>query len=143
MFPERPVGDTVDELLGRVERLTHVLGLPESILGDAAPHIYDRSQERLAAHDVGVPARVRSRRDTLDDLEDVGPAAYPLELVDAPQLVRERKLVYGLATRVQTHHGPVDDPVHLGVEVLGGEPLRNNRHSRLRNQHRAYYSPLS
>src|SRR5215208_4355454 len=143
MFPESPVGDAIDELLGRVERLANVLGLPESILGDAAPDIYDRPQERLTAHDVGVPASVRSRRDALDDLEDIWPSAYPLELVDAPQFVRERELVYGLAARVQTHHGPVDDPVHLGVEVLGGKPLRNNRHSRLRNQHRAYYSPLS
>src|SRR5215212_8563992 len=142
MFPERPVGDAVDELLSRVERLAHVLGLPEGILGDAAPDIYDRSQERLAAHDVSVPARVRSRRDALDDLEDVGPAAYPLELVDAPQLVCERELVYGLAARVQTHHGTVDDPVHLGIEVLGGEPLRNGGDGRLGNKHRTYDGPF-
>src|SRR5215203_2256272 len=142
MFPESPVGDAVDELLSRVERLAHVLGLPESILCDAAPDIYNRPQERLAAHDVSVPARVRSRRDALDNLEDVGPAAYPLELVDAPQFVCERELVYGLAARVQTHHGPVDDPVHLGVEVLGGEPLRDSSDSRLRNQHRTNDSPL-
>src|SRR5215218_7298407 len=132
----------VEALLSRVERLAHVLGLPESILCDAAADIYNRPQERLAAHDVSVPARVRSRRDALDNLEDVGPAAYPLELVDTPQFVRERQLVYGFAARVKTHHGPVDDPMHLGVEVLGGKPLRNNRHSRLRNQHRTNDSPL-
>src|SRR5215217_5044793 len=142
MFPESPVGDTIDELLGRVERLANVLGLPESILGDAAPDVYDRPQERLAAHDVSVPARVRSRRDALDDLENVRPAAYPLELVDAPQFVCERELVYGLAARVQTHHGPVDDPVYLGVEVLCSKPLRDNRDSRLRNEHRTNDSPL-
>src|SRR5829696_6800581 len=142
MFPESPVGDAVDELLSRVERLAHVLGLPESILCDAAPDIYDRPQERLAAHDVSVPARVRSRRDALDDLENVRPAAYPLELVDAPQFVCERELVYGLAARVKSHHGPVDDPMYLGVEVLGGKPLCNNRYSRLRNQHRTNDSPL-
>src|SRR5215203_6337673 len=106
MFPESTVGYAVDELLSRVERLAHILGLPESVLCDAAPDIYNRPQERLAAYDVSVPARIRSRRDALDDLEDVGPAAYPLELVDTPQFVRERELVYGLAARVKSHHSP-------------------------------------
>ena len=107
--------------------------LPTSMIGP---------QERLAAHDVGVPARVRSRRDALDDLEDVGPAADPLELVDAPQLVRERELVYGLPTRVQAHHRPVQNPVCLRVEVLGGERLPDHRNRRLGDEHRADYRPL-
>src|SRR5215211_7685664 len=142
MFPERPVGDAVDELLRRVECLAYVLGFPEGVLGNAAPDVYDRAQERFAAHDVRVPARVRRRRNALHDLEDVGPAAYPLELVDAPELVRERKLIYGLAARVKAHHGPVDDPVHLRVEIFGGEPLCNGRTGRLRDEHCAYNGPL-
>src|SRR5215204_2444916 len=112
MFPERPVGDTVDEPLGRVDRLGHVLRPPQSIPRDAAPHIYDRSQVRLAAHDVGVPARVRSRCDTLDDLEDVGPAAYPLELVDASKLVCERELIYGLASRLLFYNDTANTEIY-------------------------------
>src|SRR5215204_2110434 len=41
VVPERPVGDAVDQLLGRIERLAHVLGFPEGVLGDAAAHVYD------------------------------------------------------------------------------------------------------
>src|SRR5215213_10747359 len=142
MFPERPVGDAVDELLRRVERLADVLGLPESVLRDAAPDVYDGPEQRLAAHDIRIPAGVGSRRDALDDLEDVRPAAYPLELVDAPELVGEGELVYGTTARVQPHHGPVDDPVHLGVEIVGSQPLGDRRNRRLRDQHRAYDGPL-
>ena len=80
--------------------VAYVLGLPEGVLGDAAPNVYDGPQERLAAHDVRVPAGVGRRRDALDDLEDVGPSADSLEFVDASQLVRERELVYGISTRV-------------------------------------------
>src|SRR5215212_244747 len=142
MIPQGPVGDTVDELLGGVERLAHVLGLPEGVLGDAASDVYDVPQERLAAHDVRVPGRVGRRRHALDDLEDVGPSAHLLELADAPELVRQGQLVYGVATRVEARHGTVDDPVHLGVEVLRREPLGDNRDSRLGDQHGAYYSSL-
>src|SRR5215203_2151196 len=112
------------------------------VLRDAASYIYYGPQERLAAHDVRVPAGVRRGGDALDDLEDVGSAAYPLELVDAPELVGKRELVYGIPARVQAHHGRVDDPVHLGVEVPGVEPLRNRRNGRLRDQHGPYNSPL-
>src|SRR5919202_4679471 len=123
MLPQSPVGDAVDELLGGVERLAHVLGLPEGVLGDAAPRVYYVPQEGLAAHYLGVPAGVGRRRHALDDLEDVSPTAYPLELAHASELVGERELVYGLAARVEAHHGSVDDPVHLRVEVLRTKPL--------------------
>ena len=49
-------------LLGRIERLAHVLGLPEGILGDATPDVYNGSQKCLAAHDIGVPAGVCRHR---------------------------------------------------------------------------------
>src|SRR5215213_10876850 len=142
MFPERPVGDAVDELLRRVERLADVLGLPEGVLGDAAPDVYDGPQERLAAHYLRVPAGVGRRRHALDYLEDVSPAPDLLELVDAAQFVGQRELVYGFAARVQAHHGAVDDPVYLGVEILRRELLCHGRNRGLRDQHGAYDSPL-
>src|SRR4028118_1079696 len=120
MLLERVVGDVVDELLGGVQRLGHVLGLAEGVLRDAAADVYDGPEQRLAAYYLGVAGGVGGGRDGLDELEDVGPAADAVELVYGVELVCERDLVDAVPARVEPHHCRVDYAAQLGGGLCRG-----------------------
>src|ERR687884_571186 len=47
-----------------------------------------------------------------------------------------------LAARIQTRHGPVQNPVRLGIKVLRIEHLPDHRNGRLGDEHRPYHGPL-